>query len=96
MDASEVLRAPQGWRESGAFNFPELWTTRYRAMDCRSSRRFSSRRPPAATFGRDLFFRDSFRVECPTDSGRLMNLFEVALDCLGRTLRRRMRERLGF
>jgi hypothetical protein len=35
MDASEVSRAPQGWRESGAFNFPELWwtTQRYRATD---------------------------------------------------------------
>jgi hypothetical protein len=35
MDASEVSRAPQGWRASGAFNFPELWwtTQRYRATD---------------------------------------------------------------
>src|SRR4029453_720921 len=32
-----------------------------------------------------LYYGDSFRIECPTSSGRMMNLFEVAID-IGRRL----------
>jgi hypothetical protein len=31
-----------------------------------------------------LYYGDSFRVECPTGSGRMMNLFEVALEIVRR------------
>jgi hypothetical protein len=32
-----------------------------------------------------LYYGDTFKIECPTGSGRMMNLFEVAMD-LGRRL----------
>ncbi|MBP1599376.1 MAG: hypothetical protein H6Q05_4753, partial [Acidobacteria bacterium] len=31
-----------------------------------------------------LYYGDNFKIECPTGSGRMMNLFEVAKDIAGR------------
>jgi hypothetical protein len=39
-----------------------------------------------------LYYGDTFKVECPTGSGRLMNLFEVAGEIAGRLTRIFLRE----
>jgi hypothetical protein len=41
------------------------------------------------------YYGDSFRVECPTRSGRLMNLFEVAKEIAGRLARVFLRDERG-
>ena len=33
-----------------------------------------------------LYYGDSFKIECPTGSGRSMNLFEVAMEITGRLI----------
>jgi len=42
-----------------------------------------------------LYYGDSFRIECPTGSGRLMNLFEVAKEISDRLTRIFLRDRSG-
>jgi hypothetical protein len=42
-----------------------------------------------------LYYGDSFRVECPTGSGRLMNLFEVSKDIADRLSRIFLRDAAG-
>jgi len=42
-----------------------------------------------------LFYGDGFRVECPTGSGRMMNLFEVAKELAGRLSRIFLRDEHG-
>jgi hypothetical protein len=42
-----------------------------------------------------LYYGDSFRVECPTGSGRTMNLFEVAAEITARLTRLFVRDELG-
>ena len=41
------------------------------------------------------FYGDAFRVECPTGSGRTMNLFEVAKEIAGRLTRIFLRDQHG-
>jgi hypothetical protein len=38
---------------------------------------------------------DSFKIECPTGSGKLMNLFEVAREIAGRLIRIFLRDEAG-
>ena len=42
-----------------------------------------------------LYYGDSFRIECPTGSGRLMNLFEVAKEIAARLTRIFLRDETG-
>jgi Mannosylglycerate hydrolase MGH1-like glycoside hydrolase domain len=42
-----------------------------------------------------LYYRDSFRIECPTGSGTLMNLFEVAREIAQRLTRIFLRDERG-
>ena len=42
-----------------------------------------------------LYYGDSFRVECPTGSGRTMNLFEVAAEITARLMRIFLRDEHG-
>ena len=42
-----------------------------------------------------LYYGDSFKVECPTGSGRLMNLFEVAREIANRLARIFLRDQSG-
>ena len=42
-----------------------------------------------------LYYGDSFRVECPTGSGRLMNLFEVSKELVDRLGRIFLRDQSG-
>jgi hypothetical protein len=42
-----------------------------------------------------LYYGDSFKIECPTGSGRLMNLFEVARDIANRLTRIFLRDKSG-
>jgi hypothetical protein len=42
-----------------------------------------------------LYYGDSFKVECPTGSGRQMNLFEVAQEIISRLARIFLRDRNG-
>jgi len=42
-----------------------------------------------------LYYGDSFRIECPTGSGRLMNLFEVAKEIATRLTRIFLRDEHG-
>ena len=41
------------------------------------------------------YYGDNFRIECPTGSGRLMNLFEVARDIADRLARIFLRDESG-
>jgi hypothetical protein len=41
------------------------------------------------------FYGDDFKVECPTGSGRLMNLFEVAREITNRLTRIFLRDESG-
>ena len=42
-----------------------------------------------------LYYGDSFKIECPTGSGRLMNLFEVAREIANRLTRIFLRDKSG-
>jgi hypothetical protein len=42
-----------------------------------------------------LYYGDNFKVECPTGSGRMMNLFEVSKDIAGRLTRIFLRDAQG-
>ncbi|WP_054761741.1 hypothetical protein [Methylomonas koyamae] len=42
-----------------------------------------------------LYYGDSFKIECPTGSGKLMNLFEVANEIQGRLTHIFLREEQG-
>jgi len=42
-----------------------------------------------------LYYGDSFKIECPTGSGRMMNLFEVAMDIARRLTRIFLRDEKG-
>jgi hypothetical protein len=42
-----------------------------------------------------LYYGDSFKIECPTGSGRMMNLFEVATDIARRLVRIFLRNEKG-
>jgi hypothetical protein len=42
-----------------------------------------------------LYYGDSFRIECPTGSGKLMNLFEVAREIANRLTRIFLRDKSG-
>ncbi len=42
-----------------------------------------------------LYYGDTFKIECPTGSGNLMNLFEVARDIAGRLTRIFLRDQSG-
>jgi hypothetical protein len=42
-----------------------------------------------------LYYGDSFKIECPTGSGKLMNLFEVAREIANRLTRIFLRDRSG-
>src|SRR5262249_3154126 len=42
-----------------------------------------------------LYYGDNFKIECPTGSGRLMNLFEVATEITDRLARIFVRDRNG-
>jgi hypothetical protein len=42
-----------------------------------------------------LFYGDTFKVECPTGSGRMMNLFEVAKEISDRLTRIFLRDEQG-
>jgi hypothetical protein len=42
-----------------------------------------------------LFYGDNFRVECPTGSGRMMNLFEVSKEIANRLTRIFLRDEKG-
>ena len=42
-----------------------------------------------------LYYGDNFTIECPTGSGRMMNLFEVAQEITGRLTRIFLRDRHG-
>ena len=42
-----------------------------------------------------LYYGDSFKIECPTGSGKLMNLFEVAREIADRLTRIFLRDKSG-
>ena len=42
-----------------------------------------------------LYYGDSFKIECPTGSGKLMNLFEVAREIANRLIRIFLRDKSG-
>jgi hypothetical protein len=42
-----------------------------------------------------LYYGDNFKIECPTGSGRMMNLFEVSKDIAGRLTRIFLRDAQG-
>src|SRR6185369_5346878 len=42
-----------------------------------------------------LYYGDSFKIECPTGSGRLMNLFEVSMEIARRLTRIFLRDESG-
>jgi hypothetical protein len=42
-----------------------------------------------------LYYGDSFKIECPTGSGKLMNLFEVAREIANRLIRIFLRDQSG-
>jgi hypothetical protein len=42
-----------------------------------------------------LYYGDNFRIECPTGSGKMMNLFEVAREIAGRLTRIFLRDKHG-
>ena len=42
-----------------------------------------------------LYYGDNFKIECPTGSGRMMNLFEVAQEITDRLARIFLRDRSG-
>src|SRR6266700_3278753 len=42
-----------------------------------------------------LFYGDNFKIECPTGSGKLMNLFEVAREIANRLTRIFLRDQSG-
>jgi len=42
-----------------------------------------------------LYYGDGFKIECPTGSGRMMNLFEVAKEISGRLTRIFLRDERG-
>jgi hypothetical protein len=42
-----------------------------------------------------LYYGDNFKIECPTGSGKMMNLFEVAKDIAGRLTRTFLRDEHG-
>jgi hypothetical protein len=42
-----------------------------------------------------LYYGDTFKIECPTGSGRVMNLFEVAMDIARRLTRIFLRDEKG-
>ena len=42
-----------------------------------------------------LYYGDNFKIECPTGSGRMMNLFEVAQEVTDRLARIFLRDRSG-
>ena len=42
-----------------------------------------------------LYYGDSFKIECPTGSGRMMNLFEVAMEIARRLIRIFLRDEQG-
>jgi hypothetical protein len=43
-----------------------------------------------------LYYGDNFKVECPTGSGRMMNLFEVSREISDRLIRTFTRDKLGL
>ena len=42
-----------------------------------------------------LYYGDNFKIECPTGSGKLMNLFEVAREIANRLIRIFLRDQSG-
>ncbi|MEO8752281.1 MAG: glucosidase [Casimicrobiaceae bacterium] len=42
-----------------------------------------------------LYYGDNFRIECPTGSGRMMNLFEVSMEIIARLARIFLRDERG-
>jgi hypothetical protein len=43
-----------------------------------------------------LYYGDGFKIECPTGSGRLMNLFDVAKDIAERLIKMFLRDSRGL
>ena len=42
-----------------------------------------------------LYYGESFKVECPTGSGRMMNLFEITMEIARRLTRIFLRDKNG-